>query len=560
MRIFGIEFGLKRVKAQTMALVPSSGGGGFFGIVREAWAGAFQQHMVVDAPRTLLAFSAVFSCVTGIATDISKLRIKLVEEDDNDICTELEVSPFLGVLRKPNRYQNRIQFLAQWIISKLLYGNAYAIKERDQRGVVVALYLLDAQRVKPMVAEDGGVYYELAADHLAGLQKTVTVPASEIIHDRWNCLWHPLVGISPIYACGVSATMGNRIQANSTTFFNNMSRPSGQLTAPGTIAPDTAIRLKTEFENNFSGSKIGRLLVAGDGLHYEPMTIPAEQAQLIEQLKWTVEDVARCFHYPLFKLGGALPPATSIEALNQAYYTDCLQGLIESLELSLDEGLALPVNYYTLVDLDGLLRMDTASRYAATETAIRAGWMAPNEARARENMKPVKGGESPMIQQQNFSLAALAKRDAKDDPFGTAPAPAPAAKPDAAANDDDDEDNEQAAALADQFIRGMMAESGAERVDRAAVSATLLDVDSQIRASVGIVTALASNVTESQKRVDSTLEAVVAAARHTEQSQARVAKSVDDLSATLKMPVVPIFDKAGMLKGSRRVENLEDES
>jgi hypothetical protein len=175
-------------------------------------------------------------------------------------------------------------------------------------------------------------------------------------------------------------------------------------------------------------------------------------------------------------------------------------------------------------------------------------------------MKPVKGGESPMIQQQNFSLAALAKRDAKDDPFGTAPAPAPAAKPDAAANDDDDEDNEQAAALADQFIRGMMAESGAERVDRAAVSATLLDVDSQIRASVGIVTALASNVTESQKRVDSTLEAVVAAARHTEQSQARVAKSVDDLSATLKMPVVPIFDKAGMLKGSRRVENLEDES
>jgi hypothetical protein len=29
-----------------------------------------------------------------------------------------------------------------------------------------------------------------------------------------------------------------------------------------------------------------------------------------------------------------------------------------------------------------------------------------------------------MVQQQNFSLEALAKRDAQDDPFGTAPEPA----------------------------------------------------------------------------------------------------------------------------------------
>jgi phage portal protein BeeE len=48
--------------------------------------------------------------------------------------------------------------------------------------------------------------------------------------------WHPLVGVTPIYACGAAATQGSRIQANSAKFFENMSRPSGQLTAPGEIS------------------------------------------------------------------------------------------------------------------------------------------------------------------------------------------------------------------------------------------------------------------------------------------------------------------------------------
>jgi phage portal protein BeeE len=31
----------------------------------------------------------------------------------------------------------------------------------------------------------------------------VIVPAREIIHDRFNCLFHPLVGISPLYAAAL---------------------------------------------------------------------------------------------------------------------------------------------------------------------------------------------------------------------------------------------------------------------------------------------------------------------------------------------------------------------
>ena len=410
-----------------LSAVDSRGNGGWFSIIKESWAGAWQSSVAIDAPRNILAFSAVFACVTIIANDIAKLRIKLVEEDENGICKEIKgSSPFLAVLKKPNHYQTRIKFIEQWIISKLLYGNAYVLKVRDRRGVVVALYILDAQRVTPVVADDGSVYYRLSRDDLSEVHEPITVPASEIIHDMMVSLWHPLVGVSPIYACGMSATMGNRIQSNSTRFFANASRPAGILTSPGAITDEVAAQYKKSWNENYGGANVGQIAVLGGGLTYQPAgAMPAVDAQLIEQLKWTVEDVARCFHTPLFKLGGPLPVRASVESDQQTYYSDCLQALIESAEICLDEGLSLPTDYYTEFDLDGLLRMDTAAMITAEVEAVKGGVKAPDEARKRLNLPAVPGGKYPYMQQQNFSIEALSKRDASDDPFNKSTPAAP---------------------------------------------------------------------------------------------------------------------------------------
>lgn len=406
--------------------------------INEPFSGAWQRNITPDSQTSILAFSAVFACVTGIASDVAKMRIKLTEEVDGIYKEITKDSPWLPVLRKPNRYQNRIQFISDWIVSKLLYGNAYVLKERkDKRGIVTAMYVLNPMLVTPLVTEDGSVYYRLGRDFLAGVSEenfdseTPVVPASEIIHDRMCCLWHPLVGVSPIYACAVSATMGNRIQANSTNSFGNGSRPGGILTAPAKISDETAARLKKAFEENFSGPNVGRLAVLGDGLKFEPMTMSAESNQLIEQLKWTVEDVGRCFHYPAWKLNsGSMPPYSSgPDALTTMYYTDCLQPLIEPLELCLDEGLELPSDQYTELDLDNLLRMDIAALFESNNKAVNGGWMKPDEARKRANLPSVAGGDSPYLQQQNYSLAALAKRDALADPFATSKPAAPALPP-----------------------------------------------------------------------------------------------------------------------------------
>jgi HK97 family phage portal protein len=401
--------------------------------------GSWQQDRELTKDE-VIAFAPVYSCVTLIASDIGKICLRLMGVDGN-IWSETFSAAFSPVLRKPNHFQTRQQFIECWIISKLLHGNAYILKQRDARNVVVALYVLDPARVTPLVATDGSVYYQLQRDDLCTVHGDYpAVPAREIIHDRAECLFHPLVGISPLYAANLSATQGFRIQKNSERFFKNMSRPGGLLTAPGTIDDPTATRLKTDFEQKFSGENIGKLLVGGDGLTFNALTIDAEHAQLVEQLKLTAEQVCSTFHVPAYMIGaGQAPSYDNVEALNQQYYSQCLQKLFNAVEDLIDDGLGLqPRGYRVEFDLEDLLRMDPVKQAEVMEKLSKAAIMAPDEGRARLGWKPVPGGASPLAQQQNFSLAALAKRDAKDDPFETAPKPAPAPAPAPAEEDQTD--------------------------------------------------------------------------------------------------------------------------
>jgi len=376
-----------------------------------------------------------------------------VAEDEHGIWEPVESAAFSPVLRKPNRYQNRIKFFEWWMTSKLINGNTYALKQRDARGVVTALYILDPMRVTPLGAPDGSVFYQLKRDALSGLATdNVVVPAREIIHDIMCALYHPLIGVSPIHACGLAALQGLKIQNNSYKFFANGSVPGVIVTVPGQITQLMADTIKASWETNFGGDNFGKVAVLSDGMTAEGLKISNTDAQLIEQLKWTAEVVCSCFHIPPYMIGVGPPPNyNNIEALNQQYYQQALQNPIESIELLLDEGLELPKPYGTEFDLDDLLRMDTAAMIDSEGKAVGAGIKAPNESRKRMNLKPVQGGDTPYLQQQNYSLSALDRRDQEPAPATTQPAALPSA-----ASEDDDEPADMAASFGAALHRKMI--------------------------------------------------------------------------------------------------------
>lgn len=429
MRLFGFE--VRRTKAHPMRAVDDSRG---WTTLFSTGPDTFQTGADIR-PGEVDKNWVVWACKTLIAGDVGKMRIKLVEWDGR-IWKEVTDSPaFNPVLRKPNTFQTRQQFIEQWIFSLLGNGNTYVLKERDNRGVAVRLYVLDPTRVKPLVAPDGSIYYELQEDLLAKVPMGLpAIPASEIIHDRQNCLFHPLVGLPALFANGLAATQGLKIQGNSEQFFRNMSRPSGILTSPGSITQALATEYKKRWTENYGGANIGQVAVLGNDLKYQPLAVNAVDAQMVEQLKLSAEMICSTFHMPAYKVGvGPIPVYQSAEILNQIYYNDCLQKLIEAIEALLDEGLGLVnVQGRTLgveFDLKGLLRMDTAAQIAVLNESVKGGWYKPNEARAEQNLPPVEGGDTPYLQQQNFGLGALARRDASPDPFSTATPAAPASDP-----------------------------------------------------------------------------------------------------------------------------------
>jgi HK97 family phage portal protein len=388
--------------------------GGNWPWVREAFAGAWQRG-VTRPVEDALTHPTFFACVTLIAADIAKLRPMLVSLDaKSGIETEVSNPAYSPVLAKPNHYQNRIQFLTYWMLSKLNRGNAYALKVRDARNVVTDLYLLDPMRVRPLVGPTGEVFYALGQDLLNEVSEQDTVvPAREIIHDVLYPLYHPLVGLSPVYAAGHAAGLSLDIMRNTEMFAKNGSMIGGLLVAPGQISKETADRLEALWNTQYAGPQnAGKVAVIGDGMKYEkPNIMSAVDAQIIDQLKWNDEKICAVFHVPPFMVGvGALPAYNNVEALAQQYYSQCLQYQIEAIELCLSEGLSLADPYCVELDLEGLLRMDSVQQMETATKGVVGGVYSPNEARARFNLPPVKGGESPYLQQQNYSLADLAKR------------------------------------------------------------------------------------------------------------------------------------------------------
>lgn len=458
MRIFGLDISFASRKKE---LSPVDSGRGWWPVIRESFTGAWQRNVSINVD-SVMSHHAVFACQTLIASDVAKLEARLVEETSDGIWVETKNPAYSPVLRKPNAYQNRIQFFETWVLSKLSRGNAYILKQRDGRGVVTKLYVLDPNRCRPLVADDGSVFYELMTDTLSEIpQERLVVPAREIIHDRFNCLFHPLVGLSPIYANGLAATQGLAIQNNSTLLFQNGARPSGILTAPGDIKQETATELKAYWESNFSGSNAAKVAVLGDGLQYQAMTMNAVEAEVIDQLKWTAEVICSTYHVPPFMVGlGAEPNAGGVQDRTLRYYTQCLQLHLEAIELCLDEGLGIGkgvvVNGKTLgteFDVDNLLRMDSATQMETLDKG--KNYLTPNEGRKKIGLGKTPGGDVVLRQQQDFSLEALAKRDAQDDPFGTA-------KPAAPQNDNE----EKPAELSDEDKRLIMRHSLREELEK----------------------------------------------------------------------------------------------
>lgn len=429
-----LEIGGRKQKA----LSPVEGGGGLWRRIIEPFAGAWQRN-ISEKRETVLTYPTLYACLNRIAQDIGKLPFQLVRQDDNGIWVlDTANTAYWPVLRKPNHYQTAQQFREAWTLSRLIHGNTYVLKERDNRNAVVRLYVLDPTCVMPMVTESGDVYYQLNYRRAQNLLpqdypgEQLVIPASEIIHDRINCFDHHLIGVPPLCAATWPAVKNLKILRDSTTYFSNGARPSGILTAPAGMTDDDAARIKEYWDSNFTGDKAGKVGLIGADMKFTPFSFNSADSQLVEQMKYSDEQICQPFGIPPFKIGlGTIPAGMKVDDLNQLYYSDALQAPIEAMENLLDEGLNIQRPQGVELDLEPLLRMDIGKQ-AEVETKLTGGGVkTPNEARKRFNLAPLEGGDTVYMQQQDIPLEEARKNKIQSAPV--APETPAAEEADAAA-------------------------------------------------------------------------------------------------------------------------------
>lgn len=279
--------------------------------------------------------------------------------------------------------------LIEFIVMALLHrGNAFAFKLRNAAGIVVGLREIHPDRVTVGVAPDGTKRFMIDRD-----EKLWTT--RDILHIP-GLAYDGRVGMNPI-RCSADA-LGSVVATDeyAARFFSNNTNLGGIISVEEAMTTDEALALKTQWEDFHQGIlNAHRTGVLSKGARYDRVTLNAEDSQLIQSRQYGVSEIARLLRLPPHKLYD-LSKATfsNIEHQSIEAITDGIQPWAERIEahINFDRDLTLPGTYIEF-NLDGRLRGDTTSRYAAHTSSVGGPWKAVNEARRAENLPPVEGGD-----------------------------------------------------------------------------------------------------------------------------------------------------------------------
>lgn len=164
-------------------------------------------------------------------------------------------------------------------------------------------------------------------------------------------------------------------------------RPTGILTTDQTLSADMAKEWKTAA--NATMTPDGGVAVLGSGLTYKQCYLTPAELQLLDVRKVNVISVARIFGIParlmLTSGDGDSKTYANMEQESILFVRHTLMPYMREIEAALSELLPDDVRF----NVDGFLRPDTTTRYAAHKVAIEAGFLTIDEVRAIEGLNPL---------------------------------------------------------------------------------------------------------------------------------------------------------------------------
>lgn len=340
--------------------------------------------------------SAVFACVRILAETVASLPVHVYRRLPAGGKERATKHPLYSLLHDlPNPEITSFSFRETAMAHLCLWGNAYAEIEYDGAGRIRALWPLPpwrvqverdpaTQRLKYIVTLDNGERQAL------DVSRVFHVPALS---------FNGLVGISPIrWAAREAIGLALATEQFGARFFDQGTNIGGVVTHPKTLSEQASRNLRESINETYAGlGKSHRIMLLEEGMKYERIGIPPEEAQFLETRKFQVTEIARIFRVPPHMLAD-LERATfsNIEHQSIEFVTHTIRPWLVRWEQAIYRDLLFPderKEYFVEFNVDGLLRGDIESRYRAYAIGRQWGWLSANDIREMENKNPIPGGD-----------------------------------------------------------------------------------------------------------------------------------------------------------------------
>lgn len=383
--------------------------------------------------RTALGVSAVYGCVHVIAETIASLPLFVYERTksgkskaiDHPLFPILhdEFSPDIASL---NAREMMTGHCATW-------GNGYAFIERNGAGKVLSLTPLRPDRMSPERMNGKTTYTYKSV--VGGVERTTPYSPFDILHVA-GMGFDGVVGYSPVRIAMNAIGLAMATEKFGSALFARGARPSGILRTPKVFKTDDARKaFKGSFLAGLQGEGEGDqgwlgIPLLEEGMEWQAMGVPPEEAQFLETRMLGVVEVCRFFRMQPHKIAH-LVNATFSNIEHQAieHVVDTILPWARRWEAEMNRKLFVPSErgrFYTQFNLAGLLRGDIKTRFEAYHQARIDAWLNANEIRELEDMNGM--GPQGDVYLAPLNMVPLDKLGEEPAPPPTAP-PAPGGEP-----------------------------------------------------------------------------------------------------------------------------------
>ena len=365
--------------------------------------------------RTAMQTTAVYACVRILAEAVASLPLHVYEYQDDGGKKLVHDHPLYYLLHdEPNPEMTSFVFRETLMSHLLIWGNAYAQIIRDGAGRVLGLYPLLPDKMEVQRDDKGNIYYVYSrnSDENPTFKEygNIKLKAEDVLHIP-GLGFDGLIGYSPIAMAKNAVGMTLACEEYGASFFANGANPGGVLEHPGVLKDPSKVR--ESWNSVYRGvSNAHKIAVLEEGMKYQQIGIPPEEAQFLETRKFQINEIARLYRIPPH-MGGDLDKSSfsNIEQQSLEFVKYTLDPWVIRWEQSLQRSLLLPGEkgkYFIKLNVDGLLRGDYQSRMNGYAVGRQNGWVSANDIREMENMNPIPDEEGGNLYLINGAMTKLA--------------------------------------------------------------------------------------------------------------------------------------------------------